>query len=147
MLQDDMYLTLDEDFDPEPHIDIKNFDFIKRLLVMLPILVVPPYDLVNRLRTTIVRSDANLKNFLRILSLGRFTKNGELEKLSVKKGFKHTLVELDNILIKCPRIMSCVNDVAYQVKVDKRVNELEIDETKEIQQKTEKKQKLLKVFE
>ena len=104
MLNDDLLLTIDGSFDPEPHIHIKNSEFIKKLLVDLDILCCEPYDLVNRWKMVLMRNNASLKELLNILSLGRFENSGEREKLKTEMGFKYTLIKLDNLIEDCPLI-------------------------------------------
>ena len=129
-------LTIDSKFEPEPDVKIEYFDFIKQLLSDLRILILPPYDLVDRLKVTLMRNNIHLKNLLRLLSLDRFTGNGELEKLRTDQGFKHTLVELDSILRKCPLIVRTVRGIRNHINLDKRVVELEEDENKQIAYET-----------
>ena len=105
MMNDDMLLTIDEGFDPEPHIVLKHYDQIHKLLRDLDMLVKPPYELVQRWKVTLARNNANMIKLLKILSLDRFKDNGERQKLRTDLGFKHTLVELDKILQKTPKIL------------------------------------------
>ena len=93
------------------------------------------------------RSNSALKELLRILSLGRFTGNGEREKLSTEVGFKYTLVELDRVLEGCPLIIQVFRDVQYQLKVERRIVELERDEMKTIEKETEQRKQKLKKLE
>ena len=97
-------MTIDGSFDPEPQIKIKNFEFIKKLLLDLDVLCCEPYDLVNRWKMVLMRNNASLKELLSILSLGRFESNGEREKLNTEMGFKYTLIKLDNLIEECPLI-------------------------------------------
>ena len=76
-LKDDMLLTVDFNFDPEPETMLKHEDFIKRMLNNLDRLCAPPYELEFRWKVALVRNNKNLIELLRILSLDRFAGNGE----------------------------------------------------------------------
>lgn len=87
------------------------------------------------------RNNSNLKELLRILSLGRFVGNGEREKLQTEVGFKYTLVELDNLLERCPLIVQVFRDVQYLLKVERRINELEKDDMRLVEKELEHKKR------
>lgn len=146
-LKDDCLLTIDEGFDPEPNVFLKHEDFIKRLLNDLEYLCGEPYNLLFRWRMAFVRDNSWLNKLLKILSLDRYSGNGQRDKLNTGLGFKYTLLEFDNLIEACPLIQSCVRDVEYLMKVDRRVVELEHDEMKEFAKKTDQKKERLAAFE
>ena len=98
----DPNLTVDSNFDPEPDIHVINYDFIRNLLLKLDLLCKPPYELERRWQLSLLRNNKHLKELMRLLSLGRFKDNGERQKLSTEIGFKHTLLQLDAVLVNCP---------------------------------------------
>ena len=93
------------------------------------------------------RKNDSFKEICRILSLGRYKDNGERAKLSTEMGFKHTLVALDAVLVECPQLISVVREAQYQIKVDKRVKEVEQDEMKVLAKENAHKHRQLKRFE
>ena len=79
--------------------------------------------------------------------MGRFKGNGEREKLSTEIGSKYTLVKLDRVLEECPQIIQVFHDVQYQLKVERRIVELERDEMKTIEHETELRKRQLQRLE